>query len=619
MMVNLSEIKDPSFLKELSVKELVELSNDIRTFLIESLSKTGGHLSSNLGVVELTVALHRVFDSPNDKFIFDVGHQAYTHKILTGRAKDFETLRMHNGLSGFLKRSESIHDIYEAGHSSTSIAAASGMELSKKYIGNGNKIIPIIGDGALTGGMAFEALNFLGGKVDQQPIIILNDNEMSISENIGFLASMLNDIRSKNAYRKLKSNTKRVIPKFLRKFTSKVERGVKGFLTSNTIFNDLGFSYYGPINGHDMKELLKYLKIAKKSNRACVIHVLTEKGKGYKPSEKDTLGLWHGVGPFDIASGTQLAKKEENIHSWSEIISEYMMNYAKNNEKFTIVIPAMIGGCSLNKFKDCYPDRIIDVGIAEQLAVTMSSGFAISGVDVFTPIYSTFLQRAYDQVNHDVARQNLKVVFGLDRSGIVGADGETHQGLFDIPLLRHIPNMTIAHPRNPQEAFKLLNYAFKVNTGPFAIRYERGKVFYNFEDGITNETFEKPLWEIINEGKKAVFLSFGSMLEKVKEEVIKENLDVCIIDAKFIKPLDEDIISYISYLNVPLIIYEESSLLGGFASSVLEHLVINKMDTSKVTLMGIKDEFIQQGSKDIVLKELNLDLTSIINKIKQVI
>ncbi len=618
-MINLSDIKDPSFLNDLSTKELVELSKDIRTFLIESLSKTGGHLSSNLGVVELTVALHKVFDSPKDKLIFDVGHQAYTHKILTGRAKDFDKLRMHKGLSGFLKRSESIHDIYEAGHSSTSIAAASGMEFSKKFIGNGNKIVPIIGDGALTGGMAFEALNFLGGKVDHQPVIILNDNEMSISENIGFLASVLNDIRSKNAYRKLKSRTKKVLPKFLRRFSSKVERGIKGFLTSNTIFDDLGFSYYGPINGHDMKELIKYLEIAKNSKRACVIHVLTEKGKGYKPSEHDNLGSWHGVGPFDIETGVQLAKKEENIHTWSEIISEYMCNYAKNNEKFTIVIPAMIGGSSLNRFKERHPGKIIDVGIAEQLAVTMSSGFAISGVDVFTPIYSTFIQRAYDQVNHDVARQNLKVVFGIDRAGIVGGDGETHQGLYDIPLLRHIPNMIIAHPRNAEEAFKLLNYAFKVNTGPFAIRYERGNEYYDFNEGITNETFDKPSWEKINKGKKAVFLSFGSMLEQVKEVVLKEELDVCIIDAKFIKPLDKEIIKYISDLDIPIVIYEESALLGGFGSAVLEHLVINKMNTSKITLMGIKDEFIEQGSKDLVLKELNLDLNSIIKKIKEVI
>jgi len=618
-MVNLLEIKDPGFLSDLSNEELYELTKEIRTFLIQSISKTGGHLSSNLGVVELTIALHKVFDSPKDKLIFDVGHQGYTHKILTGRAKEFGSLRQYKGLSGFLKRSESIHDIYEAGHSSTSIAASSGIELAKTYSGDNHKIIPIIGDGALTGGMAFEALNFLGAQSSQQPIIILNDNEMSISENIGYLARMLNDIRSKSTYRKIKSKTYKILPKFAKKLSSKVERAVKGLLTDNTIFDDLGFSYYGPINGHNFKELIKYLKIAKKSNRPCVIHILTEKGKGYKFSENDQIGSWHGVGPFNIETGEPNAKREENVHSWSEIISEYMINYASLNKDFTIVIPAMIGGSSLYKFKELFPKRIIDVGIAEQMAVTMSSGLAISEIDVFTPIYSTFIQRAYDQVNHDVARQNLKVVFGIDRAGIVGDDGETHQGIYDIPLLRHIPNMVISHPRNPEEAFKLLNYAFKVNKNPFVIRYERGKAFYDFKKEITNESFTKPSWEIIHEGTKAVFISFGSILEKVKDEVKKLKLDVCIVDARFIKPLDEDILSLISKKNVPILIYEESALLGGFGSSVLEYDSVNKMNISNIHLMGIKDEFIDQGSKELILKELNLDLASIISKLKKMI
>ena len=329
-MMNLNEIKDPKFLTELSVKELEELSKEIRTFLIEKISKTGGHLSSNLGVVELTIALHKVFESPKDKLIFDVGHQAYTHKILTGRAKDFDTLRQYKGLSGFLKRSESVHDVYEAGHSSTSIAAAAGIEFSKKYNGNSHKVIPIIGDGALTGGMAFEALNFLGGQKDHQPIIILNDNEMSISENIGYLARILNDIRSKTTIRKIKAKTYKLMPKFLTKLTTKVERGVKGFFINNSLFDELGYTYYGPINGHNFKELIKYLEIAKKSSKPCVIHVLTEKGKGYKFSENDQSGYWHGVSPFEIASGETKSLPIQNQHSWSEIISEYMINYAKN-------------------------------------------------------------------------------------------------------------------------------------------------------------------------------------------------------------------------------------------------------------------------------------------------
>ena len=618
-MINLKEIENPSFLSDLSIKELEELSKEIRSFLIENVSKTGGHLSSNLGVVELTIALHKVFESPNDKFIFDVGHQGYTHKILTGRAKDFDTLRKYKGLSGFLKRSESVHDIYEAGHSSTSIAAAAGIEFSKKYNGSTSKVIPIIGDGALTGGMAFEALNFLGGQKEHNPIIILNDNEMSISENIGYLARILNDIRSKTTYRKIKAKTYKLLPKFLTKLTSKVERGVKGFFINNTLFDELGFSYYGPINGHSFKELIKYLQIAKKSNKPCVIHVLTEKGKGYKFSENDHSGYWHGVSPFEIDTGASLNVKEENYHSWSEIISEYMINYAKEKAEFVVVIPAMIGGSSLNKFKELYPDRIIDVGIAEQMAVTMSSGFAVSGVDVFTPIYSTFIQRAYDQINHDVARQNLKVVFGIDRAGLVGADGETHQGIYDIPLLRHIPNITIAHPRNALEAFKILNYAFKVNTGPFVIRYERGNTFYDFSNGIPSGIYQLPKWEIMRDGDKAVFIAFGSILEQVEKEVERLNLDVCVIDAKFIKPLDKDILKIVAAKNVPTIIYEESVKHGGLGSAVLEHFVTEKMNISNITLMGIEDQFVDQGRKEEVLKELNLDLASIIGTIQKLI
>ncbi len=617
-MFNLYDIKDPQFLDDLSIKELEELSEEIRQFIINSVAKTGGHLSSNLGIVELTVALHKVFDSPNDKLIFDVGHQAYTHKILTGRAKEFDTLRKYKGLSGYLKRSESIHDIYEAGHSSTSIAAAAGIEFSKKYTNNSDKIIPIIGDGALTGGMAFEALNFLGGHNDHQPIIILNDNEMSISENIGYLSNVLNEIRSKVTYRKIKSKTVKFMPKFVRKLTSKVERGIKGFLTNNTIFDDLGFSYYGPINGHNMKELIKYLEIAKKSSRPCVIHVLTVKGKGYKFSENEKLGKWHGVSPFNPETGLPLKETSNGLLSWSEIIGEYMINYAKNNEKFTVVVPAMIGGSGLLKYQKEFPSRIIDVGIAEQMAVTMSSGFAMENVDVFLPLYSTFLQRAYDQVNHDVARQNLKVVIGVDRAGVVGADGETHQGVYDIPLLRHIPNIKIAHPRNPQEAFELLNYAYKVNEGPFVLRYERGSAPFDVNAPITDKVASLN-WETINEGEDAVFVSFGSILEKLKKQATEENLSVKIVNAKMIKPLDSKMIKEIIDLNKPVILYEESCKLGGFASSIIEFLVENNLPTNNVSIMAIEDEYVNHGTKDEILLELNLDVMSIIKKTKELI
>ena len=610
--MDLRTIKDPSFLEDMDVKALKELSADIRTFLIEQVSQTGGHLSSNLGVVELTIALHKVFDTPNDKLIFDVGHQGYVHKILTGRASEFDTLRKHKGLSGFLKRSESVYDCYEAGHSSTSIAAASGFEFSKKYTKDTHKVIPIIGDGALTGGMAFEALNFLGGFKKHQPIIILNDNEMSISENIGYLSRILNDVRGRKIYKKTKSGVSRILPRFLKKITSKVERGIKGFLSANTIFDDLGFSYYGPINGHNVKELLKYLKIAKNSNKPCVIHVLTEKGKGYVHSENDKLGKWHGVAPFNIESGISIKEKKQNDHSWSTIISEYMIEYAKQNEKFGVVIPAMIAGSSFIKYQQTFPDRIHDVGIAEQMAVTMAGGLAMSDVDVFLPIYSTFIQRAYDQVNHDIARQNAKVVFGIDRAGLVGADGETHQGVFDIPLLRPIPNMKIVHPRNAEEAFKLLNYAFKKNDGPICIRYERGSVEYDFSKGITNEISDLS-WETLESGSNGTFIAFGSILDKVRTGL--KELKIEVIDAKSIKPLDTETIQRVINKNKELFIYEESQLLGGFGSSVLEYMASENLQ-NKVTLFGIKDQYVEQGTKDELLKELGLDKESIIQTIK---
>ena len=616
-VIDLLQINDPSFLKDLSVSELIELSKEIRTFLIENISKTGGHLSSNLGVVELTIALHYVFDSPTDKLIFDVGHQSYTHKILTGRAKDFTTLRQYKGLSGYLKRSESIHDIYEAGHSSTSIAAAAGIEFSKKYTESKGRVIPIIGDGALTGGMAFEALNFLGGQTDHEPIIILNDNEMSITDNIGYLSNVLNEIRGKSGYRKIKSKVSKLMPRFLRRLSSKVERGIKGFLTNNTIFDDLGFSYYGPINGHNMKELIKYLKIAKKQHKPLVLHVLTEKGKGYKFSEKDAVGQWHGVSPFNIETGEKTQKSNGDV-SWSNIISHYMINYADHQNDFAIVVPAMIAGSGLLGFKEKHPDKIIDVGIAEQMAVTMSSGFAINNVDVFVPIYSTFIQRAYDQVNHDVARQNLKVVFGIDRAGIVGADGETHQGVFDIPLLRHIPNMMICHPHNPEEAFELLNYGFKVNKGPFVIRYERGSFPLDLEAAITNKIAEVK-WDIIHEGNNIIFVSYGSILKPLIKAIKEDEISMKVVNAKFIKPLDNNLINDIISLNKPIIIYEESSLLGGFGSSVLEYCVLNNLPTQNIHLMGIKDDYVNHGKKEEILVELNLDVASIIKKSKELL
>lgn len=613
--MNLEDIKDPSFLQELSISEMQDLANDIRKFLIQSISETGGHFSSNLGVVELTIAMHRVFHSPYDKIIFDVGHQSYTHKILTGRAAEFSTLRKYNGLSGYLKRSESEHDIYEAGHSSTSLAAAAGIEFAKKYTGKNYKVVALIGDGALTSGMAFEALNFLGAHGDQQPIIILNDNEMSISKNIGYFSKVLGHIRTKAAYRTIKVGALKLVPRFLRKLTSKVERAVKGFLTDNTIFDDLGFQYFGPIDGHDIKELIRFLEAAKRSNRPCVVHVTTQKGKGYEYSENDQNGLWHGVSPFDIETGQVRAK--EDTTSWSNVIGHYMMHIAESESEFGIVIPAMIAGSGLIEFEQRFPERIHDVGIAEQLSVTMASGLAIEGVKVFCPIYSTFLQRAYDQVNHDVARQSLNVVFGIDRAGIVGGDGETHQGVFDIPILRHLPNMTIIHPRTPKEAFQALNYAFyKKEDGPVAIRYERGSVKFDKNDAIPQELLSLK-WETLREGRGPIFLAFGSILDQVLNHPKTQELDIMIVNARIIKPLDEKMIKSLLKENRHILVYEESSLLGGFGSSILEYLSVNGFETSKVHLMGLPDEYIQHGSKEEILKQYKMDVASVIAKLEE--
>ncbi|MFK5883943.1 MAG: 1-deoxy-D-xylulose-5-phosphate synthase [Candidatus Izemoplasma sp.] len=617
-MFKLEDIKDPSFLSNLTNQELEILAKDIREFLISNISKTGGHLSSNLGVVELTIVLHAIFESPKDKIIFDVGHQSYTHKILTGRASQFKNLRKYKGLSGFIKREESIHDVYEAGHSSTSLAAAAGIEFAKTYDKNIGKVIAMIGDGALTGGMAFESLNFLGNYSNHHPIIILNDNEMSITENIGYLGRVLTDIRSKSSVRKFRGNLAKITPKFARRLTTKVNRSIKAFLSSNTLFDDLGFTYIGPINGHNIKELKKYLTIAKNSNRPVVLHVLTEKGKGYKYSAKDKIGSWHGVGPFNIESGEVIKNSEKNIHSFSTIVAKYMSNYAENNEKFTIVIPAMIAGSSLLKFKEQYPDRIIDVGIAEQTAVTMSSGLAISGVKVFTPIYSTFIQRAYDQVNHDVARQDLHVVFGIDRAGLVGPDGETHQGIYDIPLLRHIPNLIMAEGKDAIEVFKLLNYAFNVNKHPFVLRYPRENTEYDFANGITNEAFTDTSWEYLAKGTKGTFITFGPILNKVVDSFNKNMIDVNIVNARFIKPLDFKMLDEISKMDTPIIIYEESIISGGFASSVLEYFISKKYDTRNIEIMAIPEMYVEQGTRDELLRDLELNVESVLKKAQKV-
>jgi len=605
--MNLLEIKNPEFLKTLSIKELNELASEIRVFLIDKISETGGHLSSNLGVVELTIALHYVFNSPEDKIIFDVGHQSYIHKILTGRAKDFDTLRMYQGLSGYQKRSESVHDVWEAGHSSTAIAAVAGFELAKFYNHTKEKNVAVVGDGSLNSGLSFEALNYLGHQKNMSPIIIINDNEMSISKNVGRLSRLLNKTRA-NKFYNYAAKTKRKLPKFIYRWKVRIANMIRGFANNLTIFDEFGFSYYGPIDGHDIKNLVKFLELIKNKNRPVVLHVVTKKGKGYLPAENDTSGTWHGVGPFNKETGEFLNKNKENFLTWSNIISEYMMRYAEKNDDFRIIIPAMITGSGLIEFEEKYPDKIIDVGICESFSVCFSSALALNGIKVFLPIYSSFLQRAYDQIVHDLTRQEAKIVIGIDRSGVVGGDGETHQGIYDIAYLKHIPNIEIVQPSSALEAQSLLDYAFNKAKDSVAIRYSRNSVLkYN------GEAFEEivyPSWTVKNNQGKANLIAYGDNFVRMQNFIEEKNLKINLINARFIKPMDLDLLDLLIEDTLPLYVLEDVTVISGLGSSVLEYISHMKK-FKKVTIFGLPDEFILQGSQEEIYKQYHLDSESI--------
>jgi 1-deoxy-D-xylulose-5-phosphate synthase len=603
--MTINDIKDPSFLKPLSIKELSHLSDEIRTFLIDHISQTGGHLSSNLGIVELTVAIHKVFDSPKDQILFDVGHQAYVHKILTGRANQFHTLRKTDGLSGFLKRDESIHDVMEAGHSSTSLGIGLGMLYAKKMDSSIGRIIMIIGDGALANGVSLESLNVMGHDHSKAPIIILNDNEMSISKNVGYLAKTFTKLRLKRSVRAIKRSTKKVVPKFLRGFASKVERRVRGFITGQSYFEDQGYEYYGPIDGHDYKSLLKVLGVAKAQEKPCIIHLRTVKGKGYEPSELDGIGTWHGVCAFEKESGDFLKEKTDQI-TYSLAVSRYLLNRAKNDPSFYVITPAMIGGSELYEFYQAYPDRLIDVGIAEQTALLLASGLALKKVPVFVSIYSTFLQRAYDHVLHDCARMNLSVIIGIDRAGLVGGDGETHQGIYDIPMLAHIPNTTIAHPKDEMELEGILNYAF-THQGVIAVRYPKALV-----NPISyGETIIPPSWEMITKGDAATIITFGNLVHELEEIITKENLPYTLINARYIKPLDHEVLNQVD-LSKPVITVEESILTGGLGSMILDYYADHFMQPKTFKRLGFHEVFVPQGDIKTMLKRYQIDAASVL-------
>lgn len=622
--MDLLNIKDPSFLKGLTIQELELLSSDIRQFLIEKLSVTGGHIGPNLGVVELTIALHTCFDSPIDKLIWDVGHQSYVHKILTGRACQFDTLRQFKGLCGFPKMVESEHDVWETGHSSTSLSAAMGMAIARDIKKEKSYIVPIIGDGALTGGMALEALNHIGHE-KKDMIVILNDNEMSIAPNVGALHSVLGRLRTAGKYNWVKDEMEYILKKIpavggkLASTAERVKDSLKYLFVSGMFFEELGFTYLGPVDGHNYEDLFENFKYAKKTEGPVLLHVITKKGKGYNPAESDKRGTWHGTGPYKIETGDFVKPATAAPPAWSSLVSETVRKLARKDDRIVAITPAMPVGSKLEGFASEFPERMYDVGIAEQHATTVAAGLATQGMKPFLAIYSTFLQRAYDQVVHDICRQNLNVFIGIDRAGLVGADGETHQGVFDIAFLRHIPNMVLMMPKDENEGQHMVNTAIQYDKGPIAMRFPRG-------NGIgvpMDENFKNiPIgtWEILRDGDDVAILTFGTTIPMAFEAATileKQGIHVKIVNARFIKPLDEKILAEILNADVPILTIEEAVLQGGFGSAILEYANDHGYSSANIDRMGIPDQFIEHGSVDKLLDEIGLTTDTAVEKIKK--
>jgi len=617
----IENIKSPADVKSLSPAELKDLAEELREIIIERVSINGGHLASNLGTVELTLALHYVFNSPVDKIVWDVGHQSYTHKLITGRYEKFETIRKYKGISGFPKIDESVHDAFGTGHSSTSISAALGIiearDLIKKFkIQNSKfkipgKVLAVIGDGAMTSGLAFEGLNH-AGQLKKDLIVVLNDNEMSISKNVGALAAYLNRILTGDLYQRFKKQTRAFlegIPKLgtpVTKIAQKAEETLKGLFLPGILFEELGINYVGPIDGHDIKLLIETFGNIKNSTEPTLVHVITKKGKGYEFSEKNPC-IFHGVGPFEIETGSSLS--DADAVSYSAIFGRALTELAAEDERLIAISAAMREGTGLECFEKRFPDRFYDVGIAEPHAVTFAAGIAAQGLRPVVAIYSTFLQRGYDEIIHDVCLQKLPVVFAIDRAGIVGEDGPTHQGVFDISYLRHIPNLTVMAPKDDLELKAMLELALKHN-GPSAIRYPRGKVSQG--SGVRGQGLEIDIGkaEILKEGFDLTLIAIGNVVYPAlgaAERLEKEGIKASVINARFIKPLDKELILKMASKTKRIITIEENMIAGGFGSAVLEYL--NSMDIPdiKIKILGIPDEFVEQGSQAILRKKYGID------------
>lgn len=611
----LEKINQVNDIKQIPPEEYELLAEEIREFLIEKISESGGHLASNLGVVELTMALHLCFDFPVDKVVWDVGHQSYTHKLLTGRKAGFDELRKYGGLSGFPKRKESDCDCFDTGHSSTSISAGIGLVAARDLLGGNESVISVIGDGALTGGMAYEALNN-ASQLKKNFIIVLNDNHMSIAENVGGMSEYLNELRTNEVYTNFKSGVEQSLNRIpggtqLAHHLKRTKSGIKQLLIPGMLFEDMGVTYLGPVDGHDIHKLLEVFKRAKRVKGAVLVHILTKKGKGYEPAERHP-ARFHGAEPFDIQTG--IPKKKRKKANYQDVFSTCMVKLGQRNEKVVAITAAMPDGTGLKRFKNIYPERFFDVGIAEEHAVTFAAGLAAGGVRPIFAVYSSFLQRAYDQILHDVCIQNLPVVFAIDRSGLVGSDGETHQGIFDLSYLSSIPNMHIMAPKNKWELSDMLKFAVSFD-GPIALRYPRGEAY----DGL--KEFRSPIvygkGEILYEEEDIAILAVGSMVKTA--EVVRHNLknagySCTLVNGRFIKPVDTGLIYELSKEHKLLVTMEENVRSGGFGEKVRDYVMDQKLPVEILTI-ALPDEYVEHGNVELLYEEVGIDAESVTKRI----
>lgn len=613
----LEKIKEANDVKKLSLSECEQLAQEIRDFLIQSLSETGGHLASNLGVVEMTIALHRFLHFPEDKLVWDVGHQAYTHKILTGRKEQFATLRKTGGLSGFPKRKESDCDAFDTGHSSTSISAGLGLVQARDLKGEDYQVVSVIGDGALTGGMAYEALNN-AAELKKNFIIILNDNEMSITRNVGGMSSYLDHIRTAAPYTELKmgvTNALKKIPKVgdgMVDALHKTKSSIKQLVIPGMLFENMGLTYLGPVDGHDMRQLGKVLQEAKRKQGPVLVHVLTEKGRGYEPAMRHP-ARFHGAAPYEIETG--LPKSNGNP-SYTDIFSTVMRKFGDREPDVVAVSAAMVPGTGLKRFGNMFPDRLFDVGIAEEHAVTFAAGLALGGLRPVVAIYSSFLQRAIDQILHDVCMQNLPVVFAVDRAGLVGSDGETHHGCFDLSYLSMMPNMTVMAPKNKWELSDMMKFAIRQN-GPVAIRYPRGEAYTGLEEYRAPIKMGKA--EVLEKGKEIAILAVGNMVRtavQVTENLRKKGYEPTLVNMRFVKPLDTELLDIIKEDHSLIVTMEENVKSGGFGEQVMTYYG-SRMHGPAVRIVAIEDRFVPHGSVEDLLRQQQMDSDSVTERVLQ--